>query len=100
MAKNKTSIKPKQKLPGRGRPKGSPNKINAAIRMAISNEFNRRKQSGWLKTLPDDLFVSLVKHIVPKPVELTGAGGQPLIVSQVMAEVSVLSEELPDYEKA
>lgn len=99
MAKNQTSLNAGHKKPGPGRPKGAANKTTALIREAISKEFERRNKGDWLKKLDDDQFISLLKHILPKPIEVAGLDGDPLIIEHIVAAISGLSEEMPDYAK-
>jgi hypothetical protein len=64
---------------GRGRPRGSPNKIQAAVKEMVIQALNEAGGVDYLKgqaaTNPT-AFLSLVGKVLP--LQVTGAGGGPL----------------------
>lgn len=78
--------------PGKGRPKGVPNKATTNAREAIGRliDSNAGRLQGWLDEIAEDqgpekaikCFVDLLEYHVPKlaRTEVTGKDGGPLVV--------------------
>jgi len=92
---------------GGGRPKGSPNKVNAIAREAIAAfvDGNADRLVGWLDQIAENdpkdafnAFMSVVEYHIPKLArqELTGPGGDAIKVEVVNEASARLSRILED----
>ena len=53
---------------GPGRPKGSPNKVNAVLKDDIVQAYQEKGGVKWLRSLPPRIFVRLLEKVLPKQV--------------------------------
>jgi hypothetical protein len=74
---------------GKGRPKGVPNKFGVGLKGAILQSFAEVGGIKWLNKLAEShppVYATLLGRVLP--LEVTGAGGGPLIVSWDMSGFS------------
>jgi hypothetical protein len=72
---------------GKGRPKGSPNKVTASVKAMLEGAL---KEVGGQQFLVEQArenpvaFLGLIKHLIPSELkaELTGKDGSPLVFSE------------------
>ncbi|MDY7010725.1 MAG: hypothetical protein SVV80_08240 [Planctomycetota bacterium] len=53
---------------GPGRPKGSPNKVNALLKKDILAAYKEKGGIEWLRGLYERLFVQLLEKIIPREI--------------------------------
>ena len=78
--------------PGPGRPAGVPNKVNASVKAAVQEAFERRGGVDallrWAEQNPDAFYTAMVGKLIPKAIEGTGDGGE-LVITLVRRSVAV-----------
>lgn len=81
-APNKGTFKKGEKRPSQGRPKGTPNKNTALIREMVAQALDKAGGVAYLVSVAHSHpgpFLGLVGKVLP--VQLTGAGDEPLSIS-------------------
>lgn len=69
---------------GKGRPKGVPNKLNASVKEAIVEAFNRAGGVDYLVQVAKDdpkTFCALVGKVIP--LEVSGVNGNPIEIKTI-----------------
>jgi len=72
------------KRQGRGRPKGSPNKVHASMKQAIADVFEQlggtQRMVKWALEDPKHLteFYKLAARLIPVETQVSGANGGPI----------------------
>lgn len=81
---------------GRGRPKGSPNKVHASMKQAIAEAFEQlggtERMVQWAMEDPKHLteFYKLAARLIPVETNVSGANGGPI---QTVLEVVGVSNQ-------
>lgn len=81
---------------GRGRPKGSPNKVHASMKQAIADAFEQLggtdRMVQWAMEDPKHLteFYKLAARLIPVETNVSGANGGPI---QTVLEVVGVSNQ-------
>lgn len=81
---------------GLGRPKGSPNKVNASMKQAIAEAFEQlggtQRMVQWAQEDPKHLteFYKLAARLIPVETQVTGSNGGPI---QTVLEVVGIQNE-------
>ena len=82
------------KTPGSGRKRGTPNQLHSDAKWCVNEVF--RLCGGvdgmlrWAKESPSEFYPLFIRSMVPKPIEISGAGDQ-----QITLVIQRLSEPLP-----
>ena len=81
---SKVEIKKRLTRAGMGRPKGSPNKVNASMKQAIADAFEKLggtdRMVQWAMEDPKHLteFYKLAARLIPVETNVSGANGGPI----------------------
>ena len=84
------------KRQGRGRPKGSPNKVHASMKQAIADAFEQlggtQRMVQWAQEDPKHLteFYKLAARLIPVETQVTGSNGGPI---QTVLEIVGIQNE-------
>lgn len=90
-ATNSLVAKNKPPAAGRGRPKGSPNKVQAAVKDMVLQALNEAHEDGGAAYLKEQAtknptaFLTLVGKVLP--LQLTGKDGGPIETADVTEDV-------------
>ena len=78
----------KGNLGGPGRPRGSPNKVNALLKEDILAAYKEKGGIEWLTSLDDRLFVQLLKKIIPREIAADVSISGSLTYEQIIARLN------------
>lgn len=78
----------KGNLGGPGRPRGSPNKVNALLKEDIYAAYVKRGGVDWLTSLGDRLFVQLLKKIIPREIATDVSVSSGPIYEQIIVRLT------------
>lgn len=79
---------------GKGRPKGSPNKLTATVKQVFEDAFNKLQEDKlqnileWGKRNPTE-FYKLASKMIPLVSEISGKDGEPIQMDDTTASAKI-----------